>query len=132
LVLGHDDDRVAKLSQDFETSPRKLELSLDRLIGVGHSADRDHPGLPLRRSKLRAEQLGRVFSVARDQRTERDVERVFRLFKRYASIDFARATLQQTVQAALDEFDVAYRDAPPSMDRDFIRGLIPFLGERDI
>ena len=53
-------------------------------------------------------------------------------FKRYASIDFARATLQQMVQAALDEFDVAYRDAPPSVDRDFIRELIPFLGERDI
>jgi Geranylgeranyl pyrophosphate synthase len=41
------------------------------------------------------EQLGRVFSVAREQRTDRDVEWVFRLFKRYASIDFARATLQQ-------------------------------------
>lgn len=78
------------------------------------------------------EQLGRVFSVAREQRTEQDVEWVFRLFKRYASIDFARATLRQMVQAALDEFDVAYRDAPPSVDRDFIRGLIPFLGERDI
>jgi geranylgeranyl diphosphate synthase type II len=78
------------------------------------------------------EQLGRVFSVAREQRTERDVEWVFRLFKRYASIDFARDTLKQTVQAAQDEFDVAYRDAPPSADRDFIRELIPFLGEREI
>ena len=78
------------------------------------------------------EQLGRVFSVAREQRTEQDVEWVFRLFKRYGSIDFARATLRQVVQAALDEFDVAYRDAPPSADRDFIRELIPFLGERDI
>jgi geranylgeranyl diphosphate synthase type II len=78
------------------------------------------------------EQLGRVFSVAREQRTERDVEWVFRMFKRYASIDFARATLRQTVEAALDEFDTAYRDAPPSADRDFIRELIPFLGERDI
>ena len=28
--------------------------------------------------------------------------------------------------------DVAYRDAPSSVDRDFIRELIPFLGERDI
>ena len=60
------------------------------------------------------------------------MEWVFRLFKRYASIDFARATLQQMVQAALEEFDVAYSDAPPSVDRDFIRELIPFLGERDI
>ncbi len=78
------------------------------------------------------EQLGRVFSVAREQRTEHDVEWVFRLFERYASIDFARATLRQMVQAALDEFDVAYRDAPRSADRDFIRDLIPFLGSRDV
>lgn len=78
------------------------------------------------------EQLGRVFSVAREQRTEHDVEWVFRLFERYASIDFARATLRQMVQAALDEFDVAYRDVPRSADRDFIRDLIPFLGSRDV
>jgi geranylgeranyl diphosphate synthase type II len=78
------------------------------------------------------EQLGRVFSVTREQRTERDVEWVFRLFERYASIDFARATLRQVVQAALDEFDVAYRDAARSVDRDFIRELIPFLGDRDV
>lgn len=78
------------------------------------------------------EQLGRVFSVTRQQRTERDVEWVFGLFKRYASIDFARASLRQMVQAAQDEFDVAYRDAPPSADRDFIRELIPFLGNRDV
>jgi hypothetical protein len=36
------------------------------------------------------------------------------------------------VQAALDEFDVAFRDAPPSADRDFIRDLIPLLGDRDL
>jgi geranylgeranyl diphosphate synthase, type II len=78
------------------------------------------------------EQLWRIFSVSRGQRTERDVEWVFRLFEHYASIDFARATLRQVVQAALDEFDVAYRDAERSVDRDFIRELIPFLGDRDV
>jgi geranylgeranyl diphosphate synthase type II len=78
------------------------------------------------------DRLRRVFSVAREQRAEHDVEWVFRLFDRYASIDFARATLRQMVQAALDEFDVAYRDAPPSADRNFIRDLIPYLGDRDV
>jgi geranylgeranyl diphosphate synthase type II len=78
------------------------------------------------------EQLGRIFSVSREQRTERDVEWVFRLFEHYASIDFARATLRQVVQAALAEFDVAYSDAARSVDRDFIRELIPFLGDRDV
>ena len=70
--------------------------------------------------------------MARGQRTEREVAWVFRLFERYGSIDAARATLRQMVQAALDEFDVAYRDAPPSADRDFIRELIPFLGDREV
>jgi geranylgeranyl diphosphate synthase, type II len=60
------------------------------------------------------------------------VDWVFRLFDRYASIDFARATLRQMVQSALDEFEIAYRDAPRSADRDFIRELVPFLGDRDL
>jgi len=78
------------------------------------------------------EQLRSILSVSREQRTEQDVQWVFRLFEHYASIDFARATLRQVVHAALDEFDIAYRDAPRSVDRDFIRDLIPFLGDRDV
>jgi geranylgeranyl diphosphate synthase type II len=78
------------------------------------------------------ERLRRVFSVAREQRTERDVEWVFQLFQRHGSIDVARAMLRQVVQAAQDEFDVAYRDAPGVADRDFIRRLIPFLGDREV
>ena len=77
-------------------------------------------------------QLRSILSVSREQRTEQDVQWVFRLFEHYASIDFARATLRQVVHAALDEFDVAYRDAARSVDRDFIRELIPFLGDRDV
>ncbi|GAA3627666.1 polyprenyl synthetase family protein [Microlunatus ginsengisoli] len=78
------------------------------------------------------EKLGSVFSVSREQRTEQDVNWVFRLFEHYGSIDFARSTLRQVVHAALDEFDVAYRDAARSADRDFIRALIPFLGDREV
>jgi geranylgeranyl diphosphate synthase, type II len=78
------------------------------------------------------ERLRRVFSVAREQRTERDVEWVFRLFEQHGSIDFARAVLRQAVQAAQDEFEVAFRDAPGGTDRDFIRRLIPFLGDREL
>ena len=78
------------------------------------------------------DRLGRVFSVTREHRTEQDVEWVFRLFQRLGSIDFARAGLRQVVQAAQDEFDVAYRDARGAVDRDFIRRLIPFLGDREV
>jgi hypothetical protein len=34
--------------------------------------------------------------------------------------------VRKIVQAALDEFEVAYRDAPRSADRAFIRDLIPY------
>ncbi|MEX5720833.1 polyprenyl synthetase family protein [Geodermatophilus maliterrae] len=78
------------------------------------------------------EELRRVFSVGRDRRTERDVDWVFRLFQRHGSIDFARAALRQVVHAAQDEFDDAYRDAPGVADRDFIRRLIPYLGDREV
>ena len=78
------------------------------------------------------ERLRQVFSVGREQRMERDVEWVFRLFERHGSVDFARAVLRQTVQAAQEEFDVAYRDAPAAADREFIRRLIPFLGNREL
>jgi geranylgeranyl diphosphate synthase type II len=76
--------------------------------------------------------LGRVFSVGREQRTERDVTWVFNLFQRYGSIDSARQTLRDMVEGAARAFDSAFADAPPSEDRDFIRELIPFLGNRDL
>lgn len=78
------------------------------------------------------ERLSRVFSVGREQRTEGDVDWVFDLFKRHGSVDFARDVLRQMVDAATREFEIAYGDAPPSADRDFIRGLIRFLGARDV
>jgi geranylgeranyl diphosphate synthase type II len=55
---------------------------------------------------------------------------VFLLFERYGSIDFARAALRQMVAGAQQEFEFAFRDAPAAADRDFIRRLIPFLGDR--
>jgi geranylgeranyl diphosphate synthase, type II len=76
------------------------------------------------------ERLRLVFSVGREQRTEHDVDWVFLLFQRYGSIDFARAALRQMVSGAQQEFEFAFRDAPAVADRDFIRRLIPFLGDR--
>jgi geranylgeranyl diphosphate synthase, type II len=78
------------------------------------------------------ERMGRVFAVSREQRTEHDVGWVFDLFTRCGSIDFARMCLRQMVNAATQEFETAYRDAAPSPDRDFIRSLIPFLGDRTL
>jgi hypothetical protein len=54
------------------------------------------------------------------------------LFNHYGSIEFARAALRDIVSAATSEFETAYQDAPPSSDKEFLRGLIPLLGARDI
>ena len=78
------------------------------------------------------ERMGRVFSVTREQRTEPDVEWVFDLFQRRGSIDFARTALAQMVDAATREFEIAYRDAIPSADRDFLHAMIDFLGSRAV
>jgi geranylgeranyl diphosphate synthase type II len=78
------------------------------------------------------EELGRVFAVGREQRTNEGVGWVFHLFERYGSIDFARATLREMVNAARREFEVAFQHAPPSPDREFLLELIPFLGDRAI
>ena len=78
------------------------------------------------------ERLQHVFSVPREQRTERDVHWVLELFDRCGSIDFARTNLREMVRAASDEFEVAYRDAPVSADREFLRELIPYVGGRAV
>ena len=76
------------------------------------------------------ERLGGIFSVGRDQRVEADVDWLFHLFKRYQSVEFAQASLRAFVDAAEREFEVAFRDAPPSPDRDFLKALIRHLGQR--
>jgi geranylgeranyl diphosphate synthase, type II len=78
------------------------------------------------------ERMGRIFSVGREERTEPDVQWVSRVFQRYGSIDFGRATLRQTVDAAMREFEVAYHGVPASPELEFIRELIPFLGDRHL
>lgn len=76
------------------------------------------------------DEMSRIFSKTREQRTAGEVNWVFDLFQRLGSLDFAQIALREMVDAALREFDVAFRNAAPSADRDFIRGLIPYLGNR--
>ncbi|MBV9542979.1 MAG: polyprenyl synthetase family protein [Chloroflexi bacterium] len=78
------------------------------------------------------ERMGVILSVRREERTEPDVNWIFDMFQRLGSIDFARARLRDIVDGATREFEVAYREAPPSRHRDFVEALIPFLGARDV
>src|SRR4051794_10024816 len=61
MVLGDDDDRIAELGEDAEAAARDLELPFDWLESVGHTADGDRLRRPLRRRKLFAQKLRRVF-----------------------------------------------------------------------
>lgn len=78
------------------------------------------------------EEMRRVFSVTREQRTQGDVDWVFNTFQRHGSIDFARTSLRQIVEAARNEFERAYAQASVWEDRDFVRDLIGFVGDRGL
>ncbi len=60
MVLRHDADRVAKIGADLEALSRQPQFSLDRLIAIGHPAERDDLRLPAPRGQRLAQQLGRV------------------------------------------------------------------------
>lgn len=83
-------------------------------------------------SAAERDEMSRIFSGTREQRTAGEVDWVFDLFQRLGSLDFARTALQEMVDAASREFETAFRDARPSADRDFIRGLIRYLGDRTV
>src|SRR6266480_2651148 len=48
MILGDDRDRIAKFGKHFKTVARNAQLSLDRLIGVGHAAHDKRLWLPTR------------------------------------------------------------------------------------
>jgi hypothetical protein len=58
--LGDDADRMAGTLQHLENAAHDLPFALDRLIGIGIGADRDHARLVVRRRQLLFQQLRRV------------------------------------------------------------------------
>ena len=50
----------------------------------------------------------------------------------YGSIEHARQSARSLATAALDEFRVAYADAPPSRDKRFIEQIVLYMIERDL
>ena len=58
--LRDDADRMAGAIQHFENAAHDLVLALDRLIGIGIGADRDHARLVVLRRQLLFQQLRRI------------------------------------------------------------------------
>jgi geranylgeranyl diphosphate synthase type II len=71
-------------------------------------------------------------AVPRQQRREADVQKIYRLMDKYGCIEYAKSSARQLAGAALREFLVAYRDAPPSPDKEFIHSIVMYMIERDL
>jgi geranylgeranyl diphosphate synthase type II len=91
------------------------------LIHLLHAARREH-----------GEWLERFLATPRRDRRGNDVERVRVLMDRYGSISFGVESARQLAEAALDEFGVAYADAPPGPDHQFLEHLTTYMIERDL
>lgn len=66
----------------------------------------------------------------RAQRVPREVTWLKALLRARGSIDYARAAASQFVEGAFSELEVAYRDATPGPDLDFLRALISHVASR--
>lgn len=86
-----------------------------------------------RHAPLREQERLRAFlAMPREQRTESEVTWVRAQMHRYGSLDHARGSARSLAEAALDEFHVAYRDAPDSRDKRFIEQIVHYMIERDL
>jgi geranylgeranyl diphosphate synthase type II len=74
--------------------------------------------------------LDAFLKLQRRDRTQDKVQWLADLMDRQGSVDYARTVAGALAGAAEHEFGVAYGHLPPSPDKDFIAGLIPWVFER--
>lgn len=74
--------------------------------------------------------LDAFLTLQRRDRTQDKVRWLADLMDRQGSVDYARTVAGALAGAAEHEFEVAYGHLPPSPDKDFIVGLIPWVFER--
>jgi geranylgeranyl diphosphate synthase type II len=82
---------------------------------------------PHERDRLKA-----FLGKPREQRLPREVAGVYEMLSRHGSIEYGRQAARQFAQAAAREFDVAYGDAPPGADLDFLRAFVEYLVRREV
>lgn len=83
--------------------------------------------------RCRAEERAFVaafLGLAREEKRPRDVERVLALMHEHDCIEAARHFAQSLLGAAAHEFDAGLGHLPPSRDKEFLRGLIPWVVEQ--
>ena len=120
--FGDDADRVACTLQHFENAAHDLPLALDRLVGIGIGADRDHARLVILRrqflfQELRRIGLGEQFRFEVEPRRQAE-ERVGRPRKAVdAAMLAAPVGVDRTVEADIRRV-VAGDDLARGIDRD--------------
>jgi len=82
---------------------------------------------PQERERLRA-----FLDTPRVERNARDVAWVRRRMDSYGSIEYAKSSAHDLAVAALNEFEEAYSEAPPSMEKKVIEGIVLYMVERDL
>jgi geranylgeranyl diphosphate synthase type II len=75
--------------------------------------------------------LKRFLGKARDEREQKEVERVFDLMQTYGSLEFARKSARQLAGAALLEAVSAFRGVPDSESKQFILDMVLYVVNRD-
>ena len=78
------------------------------------------------------ERMERFLSASRTERSVRDVRWVYRMMAKYECVEYARECARELAAGALEEFEVAYADAPPGDDRRFIEQIVDYMVERDL
>ena len=139
--LGDDADRMAGAFQHFENAAHDLPLALDRLIGIGIGADRDHARFVILRRQFLFQQLRRIglgeqfrFEIEPRRQAEKSVGRPRKAVD--AAMLATPVGVDRTVEADIRRI-VAGDDLARGIDRD--RGLerrqfveaLPAVVERD-
>jgi geranylgeranyl diphosphate synthase, type II len=77
------------------------------------------------------ELIHRILSLSRAERSVREVQALSNLIRAHGSLEYARAVGHALALAASRAFEDAFRDAPESEDKQFVRDMVRFLVERD-
>jgi geranylgeranyl diphosphate synthase type II len=125
------------LGAAFQIQDDLLNLAADRAYGKERLGDlfeakRTLMLIHARRTCTGAERrmIDDFLALRRHDRTKEKVRWLAGLMVRLGSISYARTIAGALAGAAAHEFSRAYGHLPPSRDKDFIAGLIPWVFER--
>jgi geranylgeranyl diphosphate synthase, type II len=78
------------------------------------------------------ERLRTFLAKPRGQRVPREVAWIYELIRRYGSLEYAREAARALAEGAARELEIAYADAQPGPDLDFVRSLLDYMVSREV